>query len=170
MIFFKKYVILDIIFLKETTMFTPKNILVPTDFSAPSVIALDHAKDIARTYSATLHIVHAIEPIIYPAEWGFPSTEFAQAGQYLSELSGKELQKISEKLTAEGLNIKTQTLQGGSASSEIADYAAANNIDLIVIATHGRSGIEHFFLGSTTERVLRKAHCPVLTVRRKKEE
>lgn len=150
-------------------MFTPKNILVPTDFSEPALIALEHAKDIARSNNATLHIVHAIEPIIYPAEWGFPSTEFAQAGQYLAEMSSQQLQKIADTLTAEGFGIKTQTLQGGGASGEIVEYAEANGIDLIVIATHGRSGLEHFFLGSTTERVLRRATCPVLTVRRKKE-
>jgi nucleotide-binding universal stress UspA family protein len=150
-------------------MFASKNILVPTDFSEPADCALQYAKDLARTNGATLHLVHAIEMVTYPTGWTYPGIESIESRQYYAELSDKELQKRAEALHKEGFSVQIQTLTSGTASDGIAEYAALSSINLICIATHGRSGLGHFFLGSTTERLLRKTHCPVLVVRRKED-
>ena len=150
-------------------MFAPKNILVPTDFSDAANCALEYAKDLARANSATLHIVHAIEMVTYPTGWTYPGMESIESRQYYAEISDKELEKRAEALNGEGFSLQIQTLNNGSAADGIAEYAAVNSIDLICIATHGRSGLGHFFLGSTTELLLRKTYCPVLVVRRKED-
>jgi nucleotide-binding universal stress UspA family protein len=150
-------------------MFAPTNILIPTDFSDPSGTALNYAKDIARLNNATLHIVHVIEIIVYPIGWTYPEADAVVGNHFHWENSENELQKLAKTLAHEDFHVRTQTLEGGDPSNEIVDYANKHNIDLICIATHGRTGLGRLFLGSTTERVIRKAHCPVLTVHRSKE-
>lgn len=150
-------------------MFAPKNILVPTDFSDPAECALQYAKDLARMNNATLHIVHALEMVTYPTGWTYPGIESLESKQYYAELSDKELQPKAEALRAEGFTVVTKTLRNTNSSEGIIEYALENDIDLICIATHGRTGLGRFFLGSTTERVLRKVQCPVFVVRRKED-
>lgn len=150
-------------------MFAPKKILVPTDFSAPAEIALEYAKDLARQHNSTLLIIHALEPSIYTGDGAFPEADIAGTRQYLLEASEAGLQKKAAALEKEGFSVITRTLYGGNVASEITDYADANAADLICIATHGRSGWQHLMLGSITEKVLRRAACPVLIVRRKAE-
>lgn len=151
-------------------MFAPKNILVPTDFSEPAGIALNYAKDFARLNNATLHIVHVIEIIVYPIGWTYPAVDATVGNRFHLENSEKELQNIARSLEHENFTVRTQTLEGGDPSNEIVEYAKRHHVDLICIATHGRTGLGRLFLGSTTERVLRRAQCPVLTVHRPKEE
>ncbi len=151
-------------------MFAPKNILVPTDFSEPAEIALEYAKDIARTHRSVISIIHSFESPFYPGNAATVAADLAGAHEYLLEFSDNELKKKAGLLQSEGFEVRTRTLHGGNPADEIIDYAEANRIDLICIATHGRSGWAHFMLGSITERVLRKAMCPVLTVRRKGDE
>lgn len=145
-------------------MFTVTNILVPTDFSDQSNNALNYARELARGTGATLHIVHVVEPTVYPADWGYSQVGFVDLEQELRTAAEKELGKMHEQLQSEKFSVVSAVL-GGRASDEIIKYANDHNIDLISIATHGRSGIEHLLFGSTTERVLRKATCPVLAVR-----
>lgn len=145
-------------------MFSLSNILVPTDFSDQSNNALSYAKELVRPAGATLHIVHVVEPTVYPADWGYSQVGFVDLENELRSAAEKELEKVMEQVRAEGFTVKTSVLSG-RASDEIIKYAEDNHIDLISIATHGRSGIEHLLFGSTTERVLRKAPCPVLAVR-----
>ncbi|MFN9958093.1 MAG: universal stress protein, partial [bacterium] len=76
----------------------------------------------------------------------------------------KQISAIAEQLTSEGFKVVTKVVKG-RASDEICNYAKNESISIIAIGTHGRSGLEHFLFGSTTERVLRKAPCPVLSVR-----
>ncbi len=151
-------------------MFAPRNILVPTDFSAPAEIALEYAKDIARTHKSVISIIHSLESSVYPGDAITVVADLAGAHQYLLEFSDAELRKKAKLLEGEGFEVRTRTLHGGNPADEIVEYADINRIDLICIATHGRSGWEHFMLGSIAERVLRKAMCPVLTVRRKGDE
>lgn len=145
-------------------MFALTNILVPTDFSDQSNNALNQAKELARSTGAVLHLVHVVEPAVYPADWGYSQVGFVDLEQELRAAADKELDKLVETLRAEGFTVHKVVLSG-RASDELINYAAEQKIDLISIATHGRSGIEHLLFGSTTERVLRKAPCPVLTVR-----
>lgn len=145
-------------------MFAVTNILVPTDFSEQSNNALHYAKELAKNSGAVLHLLHIVEPTVYPADWGYSQVGFVDLEQELRAAAEKSLQKTQEELEAEGFSVQT-TVLNGRASDEITSYAEKFAIDLISIATHGRSGIEHLLFGSTTERVLRKAPCPVLAVR-----
>jgi nucleotide-binding universal stress UspA family protein len=145
-------------------MFSVKALLVPTDFSANASQALQYAKEIARGTQATLHILHIVEPVVYPADWSYAQVGFADIEQELQENAEKELSALTDGLTKDGYNVVT-AVRRGRASDEICNYASENDISIIAIGTHGRSGLEHFLFGSTTERVLRKAPCPVLSVR-----
>ncbi|MCS6965573.1 MAG: universal stress protein [Candidatus Kapabacteria bacterium] len=140
------------------------NILVPTDFSEHAQQALGYAKELARLLGATLHIVHVVEPIIYPAEWGYSQVGLTELEQELTRMAEQEIHNLVESIRAEGISVRGEVLYG-RASEQIIRYAQEHSIGLISIGTHGRGGLEHFLFGSTTERVLRKASCPVLAVR-----
>ena len=145
-------------------MFTVSSILVPTDFSENASQALSFAKEIAKGTQATLHLLHVVEPVVYPADWSYAQVGFADIEQELQENAEKELVKKADVLKAEGFNVET-AVRRGRASDEICAYAGDEKVSILAIGTHGRSGLEHFLFGSTTERVLRKAPCPVLSVR-----
>lgn len=143
-----------------------QHILFPTDFSEVSLCALPYARSLARDFGATLHCLHVVDDSYYcwmptgpnalpvaPA----PETLLAAAEQNMADF-------VERHLKDEPVPIVTDVLLGRP-FLEIVNYAAEKSIDLIVIATHGRSGLSHVLLGSTAERVVRKAPCPVLTVR-----
>ncbi len=145
-------------------MLTVTSILVPTDFSENAVKALALAKEVARGSKAMLHVIHVVEPVVYPADWSYAQVGFADIEQELQTNAEKELGTLAEALKAEGFSVET-AVRKGRASDEICNYAKEHAISILAIGTHGRSGLEHFLFGSTTERVLRKAPCPVLSVR-----
>lgn len=145
-------------------MFTVSSILVPTDFSENALQALGLAKEVAKGTKATVHLLHIVEPVVYPADWSYAQVGFADIEQELQQNAEKELSVLAESLKAEGFNTAT-SVRRGRASDEICAYAKDNSISIVAIGTHGRSGLEHFLFGSTTERVLRKSPCPVLSVR-----
>jgi nucleotide-binding universal stress UspA family protein len=141
-------------------------ILVPTDFSEPSDAALDYARRLARRFGASLHLLHVIEPI---AASGMLSNEMyigTTPGMY--ELLVKEAQaKFSARAFPPGRapgRTTTEVMTGHSAQT-IVDYAEDQRIDLIVMGTHGRTGLAHLLMGSVAEHVVRTAPCPVMTVR-----
>jgi universal stress protein A len=152
-----------------TSMFTVKSILIPTDFSENALQALGLAKEVARGPQATLHLLHVVEPVVYPADWSYAQVGFADIEQELQENAEKELALLSASLKDEGFSVETK-VKRGRASDEICAYAADHGVSIVAIGTHGRSGLEHFLFGSTTERVLRKAPCPVLSVRLDEEK
>jgi len=145
-------------------MLTVSSLLVPTDFSENATKALNVAKEIARGSNAVLHIMHVVEPVVYPADWSFAQVGFADIEKELESNTQKQINTIAEQLASEGFKVVTKVVKG-RASDEICNYAKNEGISIIAIGTHGRSGLEHFLFGSTTERVLRKAPCPVLSVR-----
>lgn len=134
-----------------------KNILFPTDFSEASSLALAYAKQLAITNEATLHILHVVDD---------PFVNAATTSQQFRD----ELHKVAEKQFAalvaddEELSSATFVRREGPAFVEIVKYAKEEAIDVIVMATHGRSAIAHVLLGSVAENVLRFAPCPVLAV------
>lgn len=146
-------------------MLPVKSILMPTDFSAQSAFALNYARVWAQVYGASLHLVHIIEPVVFPIDWGYTPVDLSDVEKEYTKAANEELSRTLEDLRSSGINVITAILHGGRASEEIIRYAAEHSIDMICIATHGRGGMEHFLFGSTTERVLRKAPCPVLVVR-----
>jgi universal stress protein A len=145
-------------------MVTINRILIPIDFSAYSKEALQYAVPFARKFKAELILLHVVEPAIYPADFNFgqvgiPSIEDELRGKAVEELS-KLVEKETKRRARSSIMVRV-----GKPFIEIINAAKEENIDLIIMATHGHSGIEQILFGSTAERVVRKSHCPVLTVR-----
>jgi nucleotide-binding universal stress UspA family protein len=151
-------------------MIALKHVLVPTDFSDTSEVALRYGKAFASAFGATLHVVHVIEEP-YGQPWAVEAYGFSLAS--LQEEWIKEAQtRIDKILTAEerdALKAVTMTVLGHPVM-EIQKYAAENDVDLIVMGTHGRGPLGHLVMGSVAERLVRKAPCPVLTVRAPERE
>jgi nucleotide-binding universal stress UspA family protein len=149
-----------------------KKILYPTDFSRCAEQALTHAVHFAEQYGAQLHMLHAVILHAYDPnnpEMVFPSLEDEDLRRQLNELAGQKMQVAAAAHGAEGLVVRHVEDRGISAAAVILDYAERNDMDLIVMGTHGRRGLSHMLLGSVAEEVVRQAHCPVLTVRERQE-
>ena len=141
-----------------------KNILVPTDFSKRFTHTLNYAVEIAKSMKSVLHIIHVIEPIVFSSDIVVTNLGLDELPNELEILAKKDFEKITGSLIKKDVKYLTKVLHG-TASEEILEYAGKNHIDLICIATHGRGNFENLLFGSTTEKVLRKASCPVLSVR-----
>ncbi len=144
-------------------MYLYKNILLPTDFSKGSEEAYEHAKDIAKSMGAKVHLLHVIQPVVYPTGIELAHESLINLESDLEKIGEENLNKVSERLKTVGVESKNTILMG-KPSEQIMEYVNKYNIDLVVIATHGSSGIERFLFGSTTEKVIRKVQCPVLVV------
>jgi len=139
-----------------------KKILHPTDFSDNSDPALKYACSIAIQFSAELHIINVVQDfalIIPTVGIGFPPGYYQRQLQYANE----SLAVLPEKVINHTGNVIRNVCEGRPAA-EIIRYAKENEIDLIVMGTHGYTGLEHVVLGSVAEYVVRRAPCPVLTV------
>lgn len=139
-------------------------ILAPTDFSDHSCHALRYARSFAERWNAELHLLNVIEPTVFPSEAGLTPMGMMNLDSELTQASEGAMSEMLKRDELQGLHIVT-AIAHGRASSAIIEYAATHAIDLIVIATHGRRGLEHLIFGSTAERVVRESPCPVLTVR-----
>lgn len=140
-------------------------ILVAHDFSHHSDRALAVAADLARRYEASLCVLHVHEPELYASSEAYLLRRSDEQPQVIEALALK-LRHVGEQLSALGaLVVDTQVRWSSKAAAEIASYAAEGGYDLVVMATHGRTGLGHALLGSVAERVVRSAPCPVLTVR-----
>ena len=143
------------------------NILVPIDFSKMSIQAIETAKDLAQPFGATIHLVH-VHHWQYSADFVGPVISSGFLPQSFEEHRNKqfaeELKTIASKA---GLSARDQTYlrTGASAFHEICTLAQKIPADLIVMPTHGYTGLKHVFLGSTAERVVQHAPCPVFVVR-----
>lgn len=141
-----------------------RRILVPLDFSEKANKALNYAIALADEMGARIILMHVVEPVYVSAEPGF--TYVTQQTETLEQRAGRaRMRKIADELIPEGLFDKA-IVRLGSPYHEITTVARSLGVDLIVLATHGRTGLSHALMGSTAERVVRHAHCPVLTVRR----
>ncbi len=135
-----------------------KNILCPYDYSENSKVALSYASALARESSAAIHLLHVTQPIT-PADTGFGG--YAPAPIDLEALK-RELEHI--KPIGEGLACQREVVIGAAAAS-IVEYAKEHEIDIIVMGTHGRTGLSRLLMGSVAEAVVRGAECPVITVK-----
>jgi universal stress protein A len=141
-----------------------KRILVPIDFSEHSSAAVRAATDLARRFEAELVLAHVYEPIAYALPEGYVLFTPTQLANLLTELQ-RLLANAKKDAEAAGVpRVETKQLQGAVAP-EIINFAREGKFDLIVMGTHGRTGLKHAFLGSVAEKVLRQAPCPVLTLR-----
>jgi nucleotide-binding universal stress UspA family protein len=146
-------------------MIAIKTILVPTDFSEASESALKYGKALADAFGASLHLVHVMEDLLAHA-WS-AEVYVASMPALREEIAKEATERLAGMLTDdEHQRLKSTTaILAGNPFLEIIRYAGAQNVDLIVIGTHGRGALAHMLLGSVAEKVVRKAPCPVLTVR-----
>ncbi|HTY53909.1 MAG TPA: universal stress protein [Candidatus Binataceae bacterium] len=135
-----------------------KQILSPVQFDENSLTALSVARDLALTHDATVHVLYVVPIILVPGE-GYIVYSLEEQEQNAK----KTLTEMVQKHLA-GVKYEVVTRIGEVARS-VLDVAQTIGADVIVMATHGRSGLPHFFLGSVAETVVREAHCPVLTIR-----
>ncbi len=138
-----------------------KKILVPVDFSDPGKPSLRYARFLARQTGAGLCLLHVLEPVYY-----HPDFSHVQPG--ISELREHANRELGALQAGQFRDVKTTSdIREGQPFQEIVDAARDTGADLIVMATHGHTGLQHILLGSTAERVVRHAACPVLVVRSK---
>ena len=142
-----------------------KSILMPLDFSPPSQQALDYAVALARLFQAKLTLLHVVEPVATPDfATSFP---LAMENDRLMAAAKRELEKVVKTARIPRNFVEKILVRCGRSFHEIAAAARTRKVDLIVISTHGHTGLKHALLGSTTERVVRHAPCPVLVVRQR---
>jgi len=137
-----------------------KRIVVPVDFTDFSRRAADYAVMLARRFRAKIVLVHVIEPFTYDINESMWVVDHYTA---LNAIAKRLLAQQHKALSRKGVTAQTVLLQGRP-SYEIVEVARKRRADLIVMGTHGRTGLEHVVLGSVAERVVRLAPCPVLTI------
>jgi len=139
-----------------------RTILAPTDFSPTSNRAVDYAIELGRALGAEIVVMHAVEPITVTPD-AFGAATIAPVLDELERAGRRMLDRAAAKIAKRRMRCRT-LLVTGPAATTIVDAAAKVRADLIVLGTHGRSGLSHLFLGSVAERVVRSAGRPVLTV------
>lgn len=144
-----------------------KKILFPTDFSEASHFALSYAVEMMRMLNADLEIAHVLFDEANIVSFYLPQMTMQNISGEFEEGAMKQFEEFtSNAKELEGVKY-TKKLLKGTPYNEIVKEAAEGNFDMIIIGTHGRTGLEHVLFGSTAEKVVRKAPCPVLTVRPK---
>jgi nucleotide-binding universal stress UspA family protein len=144
--------------------FALKRILVPIDFSEHSKNALKYAVPFAKQFKAEIILVYVVEPTIYPADFSFGQFGFPEAEDEFRVKGEEELAILVAKEIKKEVKARRE-VRTGKAFVEILKVAHEEEVDLIIIATHGHSDVEHMLFGSTAEKVVRKAPCPVLSLR-----
>jgi len=145
-----------------------KKILCPIDFSEYSYQALEYAKNIAKTYNAKLYVLHIIyEPADYTGFY-VPHISFDKIRTEIESGAKKLMNEVKETKINDIPNAETMIVFGIPAD-EIVKFAIDKEIDLIIIGSQGKKGIEKMIFGSTAEKVVKKANCPVLVIKPKAE-
>ncbi len=139
-------------------------ILVPVDFSEHAKAALIHAKELAAIYGSRLQLLHVIEENAYPEFYGMGDLPDRMRRESLRAMAIREMEQLCDECGGPGIEPEVHILSGHPAR-DIVRFAGDNDSDLIVIASHGLTGIEHLLLGSVAEKVVRMAQCPVFTVK-----
>ena len=143
-----------------------ENVLYPTDFSEFALGALPYAKEMARSFGATLHCLHVVDEAY--RYWSAMGPESIPVGPPVEDMMAAAETRMAkfrdEHLADVGEGLVTHVSMGRP-FTEVISYAREQNVGMVVMATHGRGAIAHMLLGSTTEKVVRKARCAVLTIR-----
>jgi universal stress protein A len=141
-----------------------KRILCPTDFTTASAQALETAAELAEHFGATLYVVHAVHPL--PAGGGSARLEAFDIVGYEKELveaARNRLRGFTSAISPIAVQLRRMVLHG-SPAEKVIELAEEEKIDVIVTATHGRSGLQQLFFGSVAWKIVRHAPCPVLTI------
>ncbi|MFI4963472.1 MAG: universal stress protein [Legionellales bacterium] len=145
-----------------------KKVLVPLDGSELAECALEHVKKLAK--DGTLGEVVLLNVILIPlppigTDYNAGYIDFTALANYYLDESKKYLMAQQSKLSLEGITVKTESIEGANPASIIIDYTRQNGIDLIIMATHGYTGVKKMLLGSVANKVLQESHAPVLLIR-----
>jgi nucleotide-binding universal stress UspA family protein len=141
-----------------------KKILLTTDFSEYANYALSYAAEFANAFNAEIGLLHVIEPIIAPTDFTWENYDIAELEKKSREYTQQTLEKIIKEKIPE--NIKAYPIiRYGRSFDEIIRCSKEDKFDMIIMSTHGLTGISHILFGSTAEKVVRKSPVPVLTVR-----
>jgi len=138
-----------------------RRVLAPVDLSEQSALIVDHAAELASAYDARLDLVHVVEQAAYPDAYGVDP--LAMALPEVQDRAHDALQTLADR-AAETVDVEMHT-RIGYAAHDIVDFSNEKESDLIVMATHGRTGLKRFLIGSVTEKVIRTASCPVFTLK-----
>ena len=141
-----------------------KKVLVPTDFSESARHALTYGISFAREYEAELTLLHVVENLTVGYASDLFPVPMAEVFQEISGYAKAELAKLGTEARAKNVTVEEVVVQG-KPSAEIMRFARETEVDMIVLGTHGKGMLDQALFGSTTERVVRRAPCPVLTVR-----
>jgi nucleotide-binding universal stress UspA family protein len=141
----------------------PRHILVPTDFSAASKKAIEYADAFASTFQSRVTLLHVLEPLVLPPDYGYipaysPEDEALQVDAARRQL----LERASSMDSAHQTEV---LIRVGRPWHEVVSVVSELGIDLLVVTTHGRTGLRHMLMGSVAEKIVRHASCPVLVVR-----
>lgn len=141
-----------------------RRILHPTDFSDLSKRALPYVRHYATLHDAEIHLLHVLEPMV-------STTDFTWSGLSFGELEQRRMEGAQEAMASLVLEMElgdrkvVTAVERGKSHDVVREYAEQKVIDLVILATHGHTGLTHLLLGSTAEMVVRTAPCPVLTVK-----
>ncbi|MGZ3440247.1 MAG: universal stress protein [Polyangia bacterium] len=151
-------------------MITIKKILLPVDFSECAEPAIALALEMARKFGASVELLHVWQPppliplpmVVIPSS---PESQPINMEELARTTAGAQMKELVDRLRDHGVGEVLSRVAVGSPAHEIVDLAELGHFDLIVMGTHGRSGLMHAVMGSVAEKVVRRAKCPVLTVR-----
>jgi len=144
-------------------------ILIPTDFSDPAQYALEYALDLNKLYTARLYLLHVLQDFTDFSEFNLSPSMLPQLYAEFEQSATKRLEEIVNTKIPSDMNCDTYILHG-IPFFEIIQFARNESVDLIVIGTRGRTGLQHVLFGSTAEKVVKKAPCAVLSVRHPESE
>jgi nucleotide-binding universal stress UspA family protein len=151
-------------------MIALKNILVATDFGEASDAAVAYGRELARSFGATLHVLHVADDVYVRLGGDAYVAVLPELQKDIENAAHKSLDQLLVDNDPNPLPVKKVVITSSSTASAIVQYAADAGIDLIVVGTHGRGAMAHLLMGSVAERVVRTARCPVLTVRHPEHE
>jgi nucleotide-binding universal stress UspA family protein len=152
-------------------MIAIKNVLVPTDFEEAGTAALQYGRNIARTFGATLHVVHVVDNLAARVSLDYPHPQ--NLGRMQTDMEAQAAARLDALVTDDDrrtLQAKCVRLTAMSPAPAIMTYATDAAIDIIVMGTHGRGRMAQLLMGSVAERIVRSAPCPVLVVRQPERE
>lgn len=143
-----------------------QKIMIPLDGSKLAECVLPYAEEIARGCGAELRLVRVVEPLhLYEGrESGISPEERRRIEAESMQVAGNYLRQIAEQLEGKGIKVRTEVLMG-KATDQLDNYANSNEVDLVIIASHGRSGISRWVWGSVADRMLRSLCMPVMMIR-----
>lgn len=141
-----------------------KKVLVPIDFSDYSKDALNYSINFIKCFNAELTLIYVIEPVIYPPDFSGTQISIPPIDIVTTKHAEESLKQLIDKEIPPDIKVRA-VVKTGKPFVEIVETAAEENIDLIIISSHGHSGVEKILFGSTAEKVVRKAPCPVLSLR-----